>query len=198
MYHASPEEALRHPTWSMGPKVTIDSATLMNKALEIIEAHWLFGLQAQRIGVLIHPQSIVHAMVETSDGGVIAQLAAPDMRGPIHHALSWPARTGGPARRLNWNELGRLEFRPPRGACARAIDLGLDAIRGGGTSGAILNAANEAAVAAFLARRMPLGRIVELTAEAVCRVTPGPLDTVADAMAAADETRRFVATVLGA
>jgi 1-deoxy-D-xylulose-5-phosphate reductoisomerase len=143
-------EALDHPTWSMGPKITIDSATMMNKALEIVEARWLFGVDADRIAVMIHPQSIVHSMVEFVDGSVVAQLSPPDMRLPIQYALDYPDRMPGVARRLDWRRAMRLEFEPPDRERFPALALGEEAARSGGTSGAVLNAANEAAVAAFL------------------------------------------------
>jgi 1-deoxy-D-xylulose-5-phosphate reductoisomerase len=157
-----------------------------------VEAHWLFGVDVARIGVLIHPQSIVHAVVEFTDGGAIAQLAAADMRGPIQQALAWPLRAEPCGRRLNWSELPRLEFQKPDPAQARAIGLADRAVRGGGTAGAILNAANEAAVRAFLQRRIPFGRIVELSDAALDEVAAGPLRTLADALEAGERARAFV------
>ncbi|MCS6976158.1 MAG: 1-deoxy-D-xylulose-5-phosphate reductoisomerase [Gemmatales bacterium] len=144
------EEALRHPTWKMGRKITVDSATLMNKALEIIEARWLFGMPAERIGVVIHPESIVHSFVEFRDGSVLAQLSPPDMRLPIQYALLYPERLPGPSRRLDWSALRALHFEPPDGDTFPAIQLGYETARRGGTCGAVLNAANEAAVQRFL------------------------------------------------
>ena len=143
-------EALDHPTWDMGPKITIDSATLMNKALEIIEAHWLFGIDAERIDVMIHPQSIVHSMVEFLDGSVMAQLSPPDMRLPIQYALEYPHRVAGVADRLDWTRSLSLEFHAPREGQFEALELGHECARAGGSAGAVLNAANEAAVGAFL------------------------------------------------
>jgi 1-deoxy-D-xylulose-5-phosphate reductoisomerase len=143
-------EALEHPTWSMGPKITIDSATMMNKALEIIEARWLFGVDAARIAVVIHPQSIVHSLVEYVDGSVLAQMSPPDMRLPIQYALNYPERMPGVAQRLDWKKALRLEFEPPDRERFPAIALGEEAARTGGTAGAVLNAANEAAVQSFL------------------------------------------------
>lgn len=150
----TPEEALRHPTWSMGPKITIDSATMMNKALELIEARWLFGLPATKLEVLVHPQSIVHSMVEFVDGSVIAQLSPPDMRLPIQYALSHPCRLPGPARRFDFTRGFALEFAPPDPARFPALALGHEAASRGGTAGAVLNAANEEAVRGFLAGRL--------------------------------------------
>jgi 1-deoxy-D-xylulose-5-phosphate reductoisomerase len=145
------DQALRHPTWRMGPKITIDSATLMNKALEVIEARWLFGLPAEKIEVIIHPESIVHSFVEFVDGSVLAQLSPPDMRLPIQYALTFPDRVPGPARKLCWRELSGLRFEQPDHETFPAIQLGYEVARRGGTCGAVLNAANEAAVGRFLA-----------------------------------------------
>jgi 1-deoxy-D-xylulose-5-phosphate reductoisomerase len=146
----TPEQALCHPTWRMGPKITVDSATLMNKALEVIEARWLFGLPPDRIDVIIHPESVVHSFVEFVDGSVLAQLSPPDMRLPIQFALTYPDRVPGPARRLDWRELSALHFESPDRRTFPALDLGFEVAGRGGTCGAVLNAANEAAVAAFL------------------------------------------------
>ncbi|MFM8707309.1 MAG: 1-deoxy-D-xylulose-5-phosphate reductoisomerase [Planctomycetia bacterium] len=146
----TPAEALKHPTWSMGPKITIDSATMMNKALELIEARWLFGVPAEKLAVLVHPQSIVHSMVEFVDGSVIAQLSPPDMRLPIQYALSYPARIGGPARRFDFARPLSLDFEPPDPVRFPAVRLGHEAASRGGTAGAVLNAANEEAVRGFL------------------------------------------------
>lgn len=151
LQHVTVAEALQHPTWQMGQKITIDSATLMNKALEIIEARWLFGLAPEQIDVVIHPESIVHSFVEFRDGSVVAQLSPPDMRLPIQYALTFPERVPGPARRLNWSELRHLTFHPPDHDTFPALQLGYEVARRGGTAGAVLNAANEAAVARFLA-----------------------------------------------
>jgi 1-deoxy-D-xylulose-5-phosphate reductoisomerase len=144
------EAALRHPTWRMGPKITVDSATLMNKALEVIEARWLFGVAPERIDVIIHPESIIHSFVEFKDGSVLAQLSPPDMRLPIQYALTYPERVAGPARRLNWRELSAWHFEPPDHETFPALQLGYEVARHGGTCGAVLNAANEAAVERFL------------------------------------------------
>ena len=147
---ATPAEALKHPTWSMGRKITIDSATMMNKALELIEARWLFGLPAEKLGVVVHPQSIVHSFVEFIDGSVIAQLSPPDMKLPIQYALSYPERLDGPARRLDFAQALRLDFEPPDPLRFPALRLGHEAAARGGTCGAVLNAANEEAVRGFL------------------------------------------------
>ena len=148
------KDALAHPTWDMGPKVTIDSATMMNKALEIIEARWLFELEPNQIRVVIHPQSVVHSMVEFVDGSVLAQLSPPDMKLPIQYALTWPDRCVGIARKLDWSEAFNLEFEPPDLERFESLSLGLEVARTGGTAGAVLNAANEAAVEAFIAEKI--------------------------------------------
>ncbi|MBI2933075.1 MAG: 1-deoxy-D-xylulose-5-phosphate reductoisomerase [Planctomycetes bacterium] len=148
------EQALRHPTWRMGDKITIDSATMMNKALEIVEARWLFELDAAQIEVLVHPQSIVHSLVEFRDGSMIAQLGSADMRIPIQYALTYPDRLEGNARRLDLAEIGRLTFEPPDLEKFPAIRLGYRAAREGGTMGCVLNAANEVVVHAFLEGRI--------------------------------------------
>ncbi len=148
--HVTVDEALSHPTWDMGPKITIDSATMMNKALEIIEARWLFDVAPDRIVVVIHPQSIVHSMVEFNDGAVIAQLSPPDMRLPIQYALTYPERRKGPADKLDLTARMTLEFEPPDPERFPALDLGHEVARAGGTAGAVVNAANEAAVEGFL------------------------------------------------
>lgn len=165
------EEALAHPTWEMGPKITIDSATLMNKALEIIEARWLFDLTADQISVMIHPQSVVHSMVEYKDGSIIAQLGVPDMKLPIQYALTWPRRQEGVAAKLDWSKAMTLTFEPPDFERCGALKLGLEVAQSGGTAGAVLNGANEAAVAAFLAGRLTFDRIVP-TCESILRHHP--------------------------
>ncbi|MCS7305843.1 MAG: 1-deoxy-D-xylulose-5-phosphate reductoisomerase [Thermoguttaceae bacterium] len=160
LHQVTVQEALAHPTWNMGPKITIDSATLMNKALEIIEARWLFELAPHQIGVLIHPQSIIHSMVEYIDGSVIAQMSPPDMRLPIQYALFWPDRQPAVARQFDWSEAYCLEFYPPDPERHVALQLGIEVAQQGGTAGAVLNGANEAAVAAFLEGKIPFTYIV--------------------------------------
>lgn len=154
------EQALDHPTWDMGDKITIDSATMMNKALEIIEARWLFDIEPDRISVVIHPQSIVHSLVEFCDGSVVSQLGPPDMKLPIQYALTWPNRVCGPAPRLDLANQMSLEFSPPDLDRFPALHLGYEVAGKGGTTGVVLNAANEAAVAAFLAREISFVDIV--------------------------------------
>ncbi|QDU82402.1 1-deoxy-D-xylulose 5-phosphate reductoisomerase [Polystyrenella longa] len=156
----TPEMALDHPTWNMGPKITIDSATLMNKALEIIEAKWLFDLADSEIEVMIHPQSIVHSFVEFNDNSVLAQLSPPDMKLPIQYALTWPERWEGAAQAMDWTQMFSLEFHPPDHDAFPALQLGLETASRGGTAGAVLNAANEAAVQRFLDGSLRFDQIV--------------------------------------
>jgi 1-deoxy-D-xylulose-5-phosphate reductoisomerase len=160
MEQVTVEEALAHPTWNMGEKITIDSATMMNKALEIIEARWLFDLQPEQIEVVVHPQSIVHSLVEFQDGAVVAQLGPPDMKLPIQYALSYPERWDGPAARLDFRRVFSLDFFPPDEERFPALGLGHEVARRGGTAGAVLNAANESAVAGFLQGRIRFTDVV--------------------------------------
>jgi len=152
-------DALAHPTWNMGKKITVDSATLMNKALEIIEARWLFDVPLEKIRVVIHPQSVVHSMVEFVDGAVMAQLSPPDMRLPIQWAIDYPNRFPCPARRMDWENMMTLEFFPPDFERFPALQLGMEVAAKGGTAGAVLNAANEVAVEAFLQEKLPFHQI---------------------------------------
>jgi 1-deoxy-D-xylulose-5-phosphate reductoisomerase len=190
-------EALAHPTWDMGPKITIDSATLMNKALEIIEARWLFNIASQQIVVMIHPQSIVHSMVEFKDGSVIAQLSPPDMKLPIQYALTWPARCRGVAARIDWRMTMHLVFEPPDFRRFEALELGLEVARMGGTSGAVLNGANEAAVAAFLGGRLGFHQIVPVCRDVLRNHNYDPNPTLAGVLAmdrwAREEVLRWIA-----
>jgi 1-deoxy-D-xylulose-5-phosphate reductoisomerase len=164
---ATLDQALRHPNWTMGPKITIDSATLMNKGLEVIEAHHLFALAPAEIDVLVHPQSVVHALVEFRDGSLIAQLGSPDMRIPISHCLGWPARIDTPAARLGLDRMGALSFEPPDLARFPALGLARDAMEAGNGATTVLNAANEVAVAEFIAGRLSFGGISALVAAAM-------------------------------
>jgi 1-deoxy-D-xylulose-5-phosphate reductoisomerase len=157
-----PEDALRHPTWQMGRKITIDSATLMNKGLEVIEAHWLFDVAAERIGVVVHPQSIVHSMVELTDGSTIAQLGVTDMRLPIQYAFSYPERWDAPLPPLDLTRCGALEFHAPDLDRFPCLGLAYDALRAAGTMPVVLNAANEVAVEAFLAGRLSFPAIAQV------------------------------------
>jgi 1-deoxy-D-xylulose-5-phosphate reductoisomerase len=163
------EQALRHPTWNMGEKITIDSATLFNKGLEMIEARWLFDVEMARVDVIVHPQSIVHSMVEFVDGSVLAQLSHSDMCFPIQYAVTWPERVPNTLRPLDFAQLARLDFEAPRRQNFPALDLAREAGERGGTLPAVLNAANEVAVAAFLESRIPFPRIWETVAHVMHR-----------------------------
>ena len=163
------EDALAHPTWTMGPKITVDSSTLMNKGLEVIEAHELFGVDYDQIEVVVHPQSVVHSMVEFTDGATIAQLSLPDMRLPIGYALAYPDRITTPFGRIEWAELRRLDFEPPDLEAFPCLSLAYEAGRRGETAPAWLNAANEVAVAAFLDGLIPWGSIADVLFEALDR-----------------------------
>jgi 1-deoxy-D-xylulose-5-phosphate reductoisomerase len=163
------EQALAHPVWDMGPKITIDSATMMNKAFEIIEAHWLFDIPVEKIEVLVHPESIVHSIVEFVDGSMIAQLGEPDMCLPIQYALTYPARVAGIARTLRLEEIGTLTFEKPNLETFRALSLGYEIARTGGTAPVVFNAANEAAVEEFLAGRIKFVNIIEIIEDCLNR-----------------------------
>jgi 1-deoxy-D-xylulose-5-phosphate reductoisomerase len=184
----TPQEACAHPNWVMGRKISVDSATMMNKGLEVIEAHWLFGLDAERIEVVIHAQSIVHSLVEYIDGSVLAQLSNPDMRVPIAHALGFPDRMESGARRLDLGAVGSLSFERPDHERFPCLPLAYQALRAGGTAPALLNAANEVAVEAFLAGRLRFTAIAQVIDETLQRVPGGPaleLQAVIDADARA-------------
>ena len=168
----TPEEALKHPTWNMGPKITIDSATLFNKGLEMIEAHWLFGVEMKRIEVVIHPQSIVHSMVEFADGSTIAQLSYSDMCFPIQYAVTWPDRVPNTLPPLDFSKLSKLEFFPPRYDDFPALNLARRAGEIGATLPAVMNAANEVAVAAFLDRQLQFPQVWQIVEQVMNRHTP--------------------------
>jgi len=159
MFSASVGEAIAHPNWSMGRKISVDSATMMNKGLELIEAHWLFALPESAIEVVVHPQSVVHSMVEFDDGSTLAQLGSPDMRTPIACAMSWPARIHAPVKPLDWRSAQRLDFEPPDTERFPSLALARASLRTGGGAPAVLNAANEIAVEAFLNERIRFGEI---------------------------------------
>ena len=195
---ATVDAALNHPTWNMGRKITIDSATLLNKALEVIEAHWLFDLPAEQIGVVIHPQSIVHSYVEFCDGSVIAQMGQPDMTLPIAYALSYPHRPLRDCPSLDLPAIGELTFRPCVGRFAKAISLAYEVIRRGGLAGAVLNAANEAAVEAFCGGRISFGQIVPMV-EDILNLTPAKGELTLESLIEADAwARRQVAERIAA
>jgi 1-deoxy-D-xylulose-5-phosphate reductoisomerase len=165
--HVTVDQALAHPTWRMGKKITIDSATLMNKALELIEARWLFDMPVAKLDAIIHPESVIHSFVEFVDGSVVAQASPPDMRLPIQYALTWPDRVPGPTRRLDWRALSKWSFEQPDREAFPALDLGLSVAQAGGTAGAVLNAANEVAVERFLAGKLSFLDITRLVSEVV-------------------------------
>ena len=190
------DDALAHPTWSMGPKITVDSSTLMNKGLEVIEAHELYGTPYDDIDVVVHPQSIVHSMVEFDDGSTIAQLSLPDMRLPIGYALGYPNRIGSPFGRIDWTALDRLDFEPPDRSTFRCLDLAYEAGRAGGTAPAWLSAANEVAVDAFLAGILRWNEIPDVCVDVLAMhdgVTP---HTVEDVIEADAQARRIANRLL--
>jgi len=175
---ATIEQALNHPTWTMGKKVSIDSATLMNKALELIEAHWLFGLGADKLDAVIHPQSTVHAIVETIDGSILAHMGPTDMRCPIQHTLTHPNRAPSQAQPLDVTALGSLDFRPINSSRFPAINIAQDVIRAGNSSGVVLNAANEAAVEAFLNKQIAFGAITTVAQRTLEEFDHCPADSL--------------------
>ncbi len=185
-------EALTHPNWSMGPKITIDSATMMNKGLEVVEAHWLFDMPPERISVLAHPQSIVHSLVVFEDGSVKAQLGLPDMRLPIQYALSYPERWAAPRERLDWSDVMHLHFEPPDRAKFPCLDLAYEALETGGAAPAVLNAANEQAVALFLEGKIRFADIPEMIGAALGRVPAQADPSLEDLVACDAEARRIV------
>jgi len=195
---ATLEDALRHPTWSMGRKVTIDSATMMNKALEVIEAHWLFQLPAERIDAIVHPQSIVHSFVEYRDGSVLAQLSPPDMRLPIELAFTWPERAARCATAMDWRTLRTLDFEPVDHDRFPAISLAWQAVRAGGSSGATLNAANEAAVGAFIDGLIRFGDIARLVRGALEALPVTAVATLDQVLAADRAARAWVLSRIAA
>ncbi len=195
--HVTPAEACAHPTWSMGRKISVDSATMMNKALEIIEAHWLFGAPPAAIEVLVHPQSVVHSMVEYADGSVIAQLGNPDMRTPIAQALAYPDRVDAGVASLDLARLATLTFEAPDFDRFRALALAYDVLASGGTAPAIFNAANEVAVAAFLAGRLAFPRITEVIEATLAGVPAGAVGRLEDVIEADARGRRTAASALG-
>ena len=178
----TPAQAVAHPNWSMGAKISVDSATMMNKGLELIEAHHLFGLPSDRIDILVHPQSVIHSMVEYIDGSTIAQLGSPDMRVPIAHALAYPRRIATPVETLDLARIGRLEFEQPDPARFPALSLARKALEAGGGEAIVLNAANEIAVAAFLAGRIGFLDIVPLVEQAIARTAAPVPRSIADVL----------------
>jgi 1-deoxy-D-xylulose-5-phosphate reductoisomerase len=186
----TPDQACAHPNWVMGRKISVDSATMMNKGLEVIEARWLFDVAPERIEVLIHPQSIVHSLVEYADGSMIAQLSNPDMRVPIAHALAYPERMASGAQPLDLASIRHLSFEKPDLARFPCLALAYEALRAGGTAPAVLNAANEVAVEAFLSGRLAFTGISGVIADTLASVPPRAADDLAAVMAADGHARR--------
>lgn len=193
--HVTPDEACKHPTWSMGRKISVDSATMMNKGLEVIEAHWLFGAPAELIEVVIHPQSVIHSMVSYCDGSVLAQLGNPDMRTPIAHALAYPARIDSGVAQLDITQIGTLQFEKPDFARFPCLALAFEALRAGGTAPALLNAANEVAVQAFLDKRIGFRDIDRIIARVMHENEHGAASSI-DAVMAQDARARRAAEAL--
>lgn len=191
----TPEEAVAHPNWSMGRKISVDSATMMNKGLEVIEAHWLFGASASQIEVVIHPQSVIHSMVAYADGSVLAQLGNPDMRTPIAHALAYPERIDSGVDAIDLARIGQLDFRQPDRARFPCLQLAFDALHAGGSAPAVLNAANEVAVQAFLDKQISFSKISTLIAETLNRVPAASVDTL-DSLLTQDSKARDQARAL--
>ena len=194
--HVTPDQACAHPNWRMGRKISVDSATMMNKGLEVIEAHWLFGAPANAIDVVIHPESIVHSMVEYIDGSVLAQLGNPDMRTPIAQALAWPDRIESGVAPLELTRVGALNFTSPDGERFPCLGLAYAALRAGGSGPAVLNAANEVAVGAFLEERIGFPDIAMACEETLSRVPSRHLSSLDDALAADDEARTITRELL--
>jgi 1-deoxy-D-xylulose-5-phosphate reductoisomerase len=194
---ATPAQAVAHPNWDMGAKISVDSATLMNKGLELIEAHYLFGLPPERIDIVIHPQSVVHSLVEFVDGSVLAQLGAADMRVPIAFALAWPERMAAPVERLDLPAIGRLEFEPPDLDRFPALRIARQALETGGAAPTVLNAANEIAVASFLEGRIGFADIARLVGEALEQGPAAAPSSIDEVIAIDRETRRKASEMVG-
>jgi 1-deoxy-D-xylulose-5-phosphate reductoisomerase len=193
---ATPEQALAHPTWSMGPKISIDSATLMNKALEVIEAHHLFAMPSEKIDVVLHPQSVVHGMVEYDDGSFLAQMGPADMRTPISVCLGWPARIESPGKRMDLDSLSRLDFSQPDSQRFPALKIVRDVLAGSPADAIIFNAANEMAVAAFLVKQIPFNGIIETVKRILDTCHKPAIKTLDDVMACDDNVRMTTQTAL--
>jgi 1-deoxy-D-xylulose-5-phosphate reductoisomerase len=191
MAQATPEQALAHPNWRMGKRITIDSATLVNKGFEVIEAHWLFGIEPKRIDVVIHPQSTIHSMVEYVDGSILAQLGPTDMRMPIRYALTYPEREGSNGVELNWDSLRRLDFQKVPSRKFPCLRLARRALEEGGAQPCAFNAADEVAVEAFLGRRLPFGGIARVIERVLDRMPKVALSSIDDVLAADAEARRL-------
>ena len=196
IYNATRVDVLKHPTWVMGGKITVDCATMLNKGLEVIEAHYLFNMPVDSIDVVVHPQSVIHSMVEFEDGAVLAQLGSPDMRGPIGYAMGYPERVAYDGKRLDFTQLSQLTFKQPDPARYRSLWLALDAINAGGTAPVILNGANEEAVDRFLHDGIPFGRIAEVVEEVLNKLPCGKVGSIADVYAADALARQAAVEIL--
>jgi 1-deoxy-D-xylulose-5-phosphate reductoisomerase len=194
--HVTPDEACAHPKWKMGRKISVDSATLMNKGLEVIEATLLFGLPESQVDVIVHPQSVVHSLVEYADGSMLAQLGAPDMRTPIAQALAWPERFASGVQSLDLAEIGQLGFEPPDHARFPSLGLARASARAGGTAPAVLNAANEVAVQAFLDRRLNFTGISAVIDKVLQRLDSSPVKALGDVLAADAAARRLAVALI--
>jgi 1-deoxy-D-xylulose-5-phosphate reductoisomerase len=186
----TPSQAVAHPNWDMGAKISVDSATMMNKGLEVIEAHHIFAIPEDRIEVLVHPQSVIHSMVSYVDGSVLAQLGTPDMRTPIAYTLAWPARMETPSKRLDLGEIGSLDFETPNPERFPALRLAREALKAGGSAATILNAANEIAVAAFLSEQIGFLDIASVVEDSMSDINYGPLSTIDDVFYLDDVARK--------
>jgi 1-deoxy-D-xylulose-5-phosphate reductoisomerase len=192
----TPADALKHPTWKMGNRITIDSATLMNKGFEVIEAHWLFDFAPEDIEVVVHPQSSVHAMVEYNDGTVIAQVSATDMRMPIQYALTWPERSAAPVPKIDWSQARKWEFHAPDYEKFPLLGLAYESLRRGGSASCILNAADEVAVGAFLEGKIGFPKIARVVAETLERMPHRDPSSVAEILAVDEQARRLAHNVI--
>jgi 1-deoxy-D-xylulose-5-phosphate reductoisomerase len=196
--HVTPDEACKHPNWAMGRKISVDSATMMNKGLEVIEAHWLFDVPGSRIEVLIHPQSVIHSLVSYADGSVLAQLGNPDMRTPIAYALAFPDRVDSGVAPLDLAQVASLTFEKPDLERFPCLALALQALEAGGTASAALNAANEIAVEAFLAGRIGFMAIGEVVGRVLDTLPTGSAATLEEVLAVDAEARRLAGSFTGA
>ncbi|ARJ65441.1 1-deoxy-D-xylulose-5-phosphate reductoisomerase [Magnetospirillum sp. ME-1] len=196
MADVTPEQAVAHPNWSMGAKISVDSASMFNKGLELIEAHHLFDMPEDKIDIVVHPQSVIHSLVAYVDGSVLAQLGSPDMRTPIAYALGWPNRIEAPAPKLNLAEIATLTFEAPDPVRFPSLRLAREALRAGGSAAAVMNAANEMAVAAFLGRRIGFLDIASIVERTVAGVTHCELGSIDDVLAQDAEARRFASNLI--